>query len=278
MTARGQRGFTLIELVITMVLASIVVGFMSLMMVAPVDSYFLQTQRTELNDSANQAMRLLARDIHKALPRSVRAGSSGSVLALELLLTRQGLRYRDATAGTPMTELNIAAAEQNFNVFGSFTDVAFAPLPTPLGHRLVVGYTGGDYPTVDTITPATAIVRVQRTPDEDLVSISAPATFPNASLSKTVFVLEGPVKYLCNTTPGVNTLTRYEGYAIAPTLVIGAPAGVPASVVAQDVTSCTVNFVLGNAQHGDLVLLQLTIARNGETVNLMHEVQVEALP
>jgi hypothetical protein len=33
-----------------------------------------------------------------------------------------------------------------------------------------------------------------------------------------------------------------------------------------------------NAQHAELLVLQLVIARNGETVNVMHQVQVESMP
>jgi MSHA biogenesis protein MshO len=271
MIARPQRGFTLIELVVTLVIAAIVVGFMSMLMVAPVDAYLAQTQRTELNDSASEAMRLLTRDIHKALPRSVRYGSSGSLLAIELLRTEQALRYREATTpppGTPFTELNLGG-DQNFNVFGHF-------LSPPA--RLVVGYLGGNYPTVDTLTPATSAITVTPGSDEDAVLIAPAAIFLNDSPSRTLFVFDRPVKYLCNTTPGVNTLTRYESYAMTPALVIGPPAGVTPSVVARDVTSCSVAYVPDNAQHAELLVLQLVIARNGETVNVMHQVQVESMP
>ena len=275
MSARAQRGFTLIELVVTIVVSGIVVGFMSLLMVAPVDAYLAHSQRTELNDSANEAMRLLSLDVHKALPRSVRYGSIGAVSALELLRTRQPIRYRAASLpGTPATELDLGG-DQSFNVFGHFNGVS-APGGV-LPYRLSVGYAGGNYPTVDTFTPAAATINITTGADEDTVSISTPATFPLASPSKTLFVLDGPVKYLCNTNAGVNTLTRYELYAMTPALVIGAPGGVPAQVVARDVTSCTMNSVAGDATHDDLVLLQLTISRNGETVEVMHQVSVESL-
>lgn len=273
MSARGERGFTLIELVVTIVISGIVVGFMSLLMVAPVDAYLAHQQRTELNDSANEAMRLLSLDIRRALPRSVRYGSTGSVAALELLRTSQAIRYRSATPpSSPATELNLAA-DQDFNVFGHFNGVS--PPGGLLGRRLIMGYAGGNYPTIDTITPPAATINIATGSDEDAVHVSASVNFPIDSPSKTLFVLDGSVKYLCNTNAGVNTLTRYELYAMTPALVIGVPAGVPAQVVARDVTSCAFNSVAGDATHGDLVLVRLTISRNGETVQVMHQVSVE---
>jgi MSHA biogenesis protein MshO len=140
-----------------------------------------------------------------------------------------------------------------------------------------MGYAGGNYPTVSAITPAGATITITPGSDEDAVFVSSSANFPADSSTRTLFVLDGPVKYLCNTTAGVNTLTRYELYAMTPALVVAAPAGVPAQLVARDVTSCAITAVPGDATHSDLILLELTISRNGETLRVMHQVSVESL-
>ena len=277
MSARRQRGFTLIELVVTLVVASVVVGFMALFMVTPVDAYFAQARRAELNDSANSAMRVLSQDIRNALPESVRFGSSGPVVALEVLLTREAIRYRKAvaTGSTPNTQVDFGVPEANFNVLGAF---ASAPAAGVMPYRLAIGYTGGNYPTADTITPLGVTVNVARPPGgEDVVTLSAPVTFPPGAVDN-VFVLDGPVIYLCNTTPGVNTLTRYSNYPITPVLVVGPPPGAASSVIARDVTGCSVNYVPGTALRGGLAMIQLTVSRSGETLNVMQQVQVENMP
>ena len=278
MTASRQRGFTLIELVVTLVIAGVVVGFMALFMVTPVDAYFATARRAELNDSANSAMRVLSQDIRNALPESVRYGSAGALVAVEVLVTREAIRYRRAglPSSTPNTQVDFGIPESNFNVVGAFASM---PAAGVMPYQLVIGYTGGNYPTVGTITPVGTTVTIARPPGgEDTVTLSAPVTFPPPGAVDNLFVLEGPVTYICNITPGVNTLTRYSNYTFTPTLVVGVPPGATSNVVARDVTACSVNYVQGTAQRGGLVMLQLTVSRNGETLNVMHQVQVENRP
>jgi MSHA biogenesis protein MshO len=84
-TATRARGFTLIELVITIAVGSAVVAFMALFIVTPMSTYTAQTRRAMLVDAADSALRFIGRDLRAALPNSVRVSASGSVTALELL-------------------------------------------------------------------------------------------------------------------------------------------------------------------------------------------------
>ena len=124
---RRQRGFTLVEIVVALGISAIVVGFMAAFMVTPVDSYLAQQRRTELADSANNATRMLGNDVRSALPESVRFVRNGSVVALELLLTTDVVRYRETgSAGDSNRELDFAAADSRFSTLSAFT------LPIPL--------------------------------------------------------------------------------------------------------------------------------------------------
>jgi prepilin-type N-terminal cleavage/methylation domain-containing protein len=91
-----QHGMTLIELVITITVGSIVVGFMAMFITLPMNAYSAQTRRATLVDSADSALRFMARDIGAALPNSVRTGTSGTITSLELLASEDGARYRDS--------------------------------------------------------------------------------------------------------------------------------------------------------------------------------------
>jgi MSHA biogenesis protein MshO len=275
---RLERGFTLIELVVTLVVAGIVVGFMALFLVVPVHAHFAQVRRTELTDSADTAMRILSDDIRKALPRSVRYSSTGSGFALEMLETVDVARYRPS--GTPNQQLDFGTVEKNFDVLGPFSKIT-PPLDV---HYLVVGYAGGDYPTSGVITPATDVVSISRPvgTNEDAVSIGPSGAIFTATPNERVFLVDTPVAYLCDITAGITTLTRFSNYPIAPLLAAhDDPAELAAAeshVVARNVTGCTVSSVPGTPQRGELVLLQLTISGNGDVLQVMHEVSVENTP
>ena len=119
-----QHGFTLIELVITLVISTIVVSFVSLFITGPVRGFADQARRVRLVDAADAALERIGRDVRRALPNSVRVTSSAGVAALEVLSTVDGARYRAQPPGTADQILDFAAADGSLNVLGPFTQVA----------------------------------------------------------------------------------------------------------------------------------------------------------
>src|SRR5262245_28915815 len=104
---KRQRGFTLVEMVVAITVSAIVVGFMALFLVTPVQAYLAQERRVELKDSANNATRLFEDDVHRALPNSVRFVRNGSIVAVEMLNVAGVARYRAVgSAGNPDRELD----------------------------------------------------------------------------------------------------------------------------------------------------------------------------
>ena len=67
-----QRGFTLVELIMVIVLMGIIGGIMSVFMRGPIDAYFSGARRAALTDVADTTVRRIARDLHRALPNSIR--------------------------------------------------------------------------------------------------------------------------------------------------------------------------------------------------------------
>ena len=287
--ARAQRGFTLVELVVTLVLSAIVVSFMAMFMVTPVNAYLAQDRRTELADSANNATRLLNDDIRSALPESVRQIRNGSLLALELLQTTGVARFRAQQAPpTAAIELDFNVAETQFNTIGAFGvlvphGVAVNYAYLAVGHA-GVGVPGKDaYALSNVITPAGTAIQVTNTaPDEDTVLLNPAMTFTNSVNVRNVFFVSGPVTYLCD--EAAHTLTRFWGYSISPSITANDTAGklngagASSSLVARDVSSCALTYVAGTAQHGGLVTLRLVFSRDGENVIALHQVQVENVP
>jgi MSHA biogenesis protein MshO len=284
-----QRGFTLVELVITIVVAGIVVAFMALFIMIPVRAYTAQTRRAQLVDDADSALRFMGRDIRGSLPNSVRITTSGTVTALELLATVDAARYAD---GGPLTNpalvLDFTAADTAFATTVPFTQLTL-PWSSASSYLVIynVGVPGANaYEGVNVITQAGAITVAAgtgATANQNLVTFP-PFQFKYGSPNKRVYLVSGPVSYLCDT--GAGTLTRYSGYSISSTQATSAAAltaaGATAALVSADVgsasTACTFTYAVPTAQRNALVTLQLQLTQGGESVQLLYEVQPANAP
>ncbi|MGI9248619.1 MAG: type II secretion system protein [Woeseiaceae bacterium] len=283
----STRGFTLIELVITIALSAIVVSFMAIFISGPVESYTDQTRRAELVDLAENSLRRIARDIRRALPNSVRLSLSGGAVALELLNTVDGARYRERPPpGNPSQRLQFSAADDAFNSIGKFRNIT---LPFSSNNHFLsiynVGVPGADaYELANVITPpGTRIdIAADAIPGEDNVRISPAFRFAFASPGQRIFLVDGPVTYLCDT--GLGTLTRYSGYAITSNQADRdsdaelLAAGANSTLVANRVSNCSMAYAPGTAQRAGLVSIALAVTDTGETVSLLHQVHVDNVP
>jgi MSHA biogenesis protein MshO len=285
---RFTRGFTLIELVITIAVGSVVVAFMALFIVTPMSTYTAQTRRAALVDAADTSLRFIGRDLRAALPNSVRVNASGSVTALELLATADGARYQDSgPLSNPALALDLTAPDGAFATTVPFTQL---PLPLPWTSNAYylsiynVGVPGADaYETASkVITQAgtTITISAGATANQNLVTLSSPFKFAFGSPGQRVYLVSGPVSYLCDTAAA--TLTRYSGYSIASAQPASpaarTPPDAPAALVASNVAGC--QFVLSalTAHRNALATLTLQIAQSGESVQLLHQVEVVNAP
>lgn len=284
---RRSHGFTLVELVITIVLSTIVVSFMAMFISGPVASYTDQSRRSELVDLAENSLRRIARDIRRALPNSVRLSPSGGGAALELLNTVDGARYRDRPPpGNPSKRLQFSTADDAFNSVGSFRNIA-KPFSSNNHYLSIynVGVPGADaYNLTDVITPPGTQIDIvaDATPGEDNVQLSPPFRFAFASPGQRMFLVDGPVTYLCD--DGAGTLIRYSGYAIAAdqadrdTDAELLAAGASTTLIANRISDCDIAYAPGTAQRAGLVSIAITVADSGERVSLLHQVHVDNVP
>jgi MSHA biogenesis protein MshO len=270
-------------MVVTIAVGAVVVAFMAMFIVMPMNAYTAQTRRAGLVDASDSALRFMARDIRSALPNSVRVASSGTVTALEVLATADGARYQD---NGPVS--NPALALDFTTTSGAFaTTVPFTQLTLPFSSNAYflsiynVGVPGANaYQMTNVITPAgtTITVSAGATSNQNLVTLNPPFQFAYGSPEKRVYLVSGPVSYLCDTSAG--TLTRYSGYPIASTQPTSAAAlsGAASALVAANVASCSFAYSAGTAQRNALATLSLQIAQSGESVQLLNEVQVVNAP
>jgi MSHA biogenesis protein MshO len=284
MSRRCSRtaGFTLVELVVALVLAAIVASFVVLFLDAPVQSYFAQTRRSDLVDSANRIADAVTADVRTALPNSIRYKPSGSTKALELLATDGVARYY-ATLDKPATmgqELAVGSALPSFATLDSFSTrtlpyqepyVAVGNLGAPSTYDAYNSASG-------VMTPATVRINVSANPvappapGENLVSpTSGTMTFANAPAPHNAYLVSGPVSYVCD--PAAGTFRRYSSYAV--TAIQAVPPAGPSALIAHDVSACTVAFGIANPQYGQLAILTVTLSSGGESLQLFLEIPTE---
>lgn len=277
----------MIELVITIVLSTIVVSFMAMFIAGPVASYDDQSRRAALVDLAENSLRRMARDVRRALPNSIRVSASGSIVALELLGTVDGARYRSRPPpGDPAKRLQFATPDNAFNSVGGFRNIA---LPFSSNSHFLsiynVGIPGADaYELANVITPPGTQIDIANDglPGEDNVRLSPAFRFGFESPAKRIFLVDGPVTYLCDS--GSGTLARYAGYSIASDQTDRdsdgelLSAGASATLVANRVSACDMAYAPGTAQRAGLISIALAVADAGETVSLLHQIHVDNVP
>ena len=278
-TLKRQRGFTLVELVMVIVIMGVIGGMVSVFMKSPIDAYFASARRAALTDTADTTVRRIARDIQKALPNSIRTPNSQCI---EFIPTKTGGRYRaeELVVGDG-TSLNFNALDTRFNMLGG--NSTFAGNPLPADQRIAVGdviavynlgITGADAYQQDNTSKVVAPAPSESgSPVETSITIAS-KLFPLASGSNRFHVIpaeEKVVAYVCNLTTG--TLHRSVN---STDFSSSCPATGP--ILARNVSFCNFDYSGSDLQRNALIRMVLQFTDSAETVSLQHEVHVSNAP
>jgi MSHA biogenesis protein MshO len=274
----SQRGFTLIELIVSIVVATIVMGFSAMFIGAPVQTYIAQTRRATLNDSADAITRNIAWDVRSALPNSTRAVSNGTFFALEMMSTTNVLRYRAEGEGPGVdSELKPTTADSKFATLGQ--------VAAPFNFYAVVNQAtlpDSVYGLVGVMAPGPGTLVYTAATDETSITLAAPFNYANSSPSLSVFLVSGPVSFICDGNAG--TLYRYSGYnpdasqanRDSDAELMG--AGATRALIATDVTACQASRTSATKWRGDLVTLRIMLSNSGDNLPVLYVAQVGRRP
>lgn len=292
----ADRGFTLIEMVMVMVITGLIAAVVAKFITLPVQGYFDSAARAELTDVADTALRRITRDLRLALPNSVRVTNAGGTVYLEFLLTKTGARYLgdDESPNTGTNPLSFTNnATLNFDVVGN------GLMPTGIqtivpGDSIVVYNLGPGQDPADAYNCVGAPVVCNRATVGAVAAntitlltnpfANQPAAQQMRSPGHHFHVVNTPVTYAC--TPGATgTLRRYWNYAIQttqPANVSASPlSGATTALLASGVTACNFDYINLPNLHSALVGLQLSLEHvnaNSGTVTLNHQVHVDNTP
>ncbi|HJV83171.1 prepilin-type N-terminal cleavage/methylation domain-containing protein [Noviherbaspirillum sp.] len=268
---KPHQGFTLLEAIIVIAITGIIAAVVAVFIVKPVQGYVDSARRAEMTDTADTALRRISRDLHLALPNSVRVSPDN--LALEFLSTRTGGRYR---VGGPGDALNFNnASDTSFEIFGP--SIPFQATSPENQNEIVIynlGITGADAYAGNTAATHNRRPYNGATGSVSTVVITSSNPFPFDSPAHRFQVVDTPVSYICDLSAG--TLTRYWGYVISSTQSVP-PSTTYHALLAKKVSACAFIYTPLTERNG-LVTMRLSIAQSGETITLYHEVHVNNVP
>lgn len=290
MRGAAQRGFSLIELIVVIVLLGLLAVGGGLLILRPIEAYDDQVRRQQLVDQGEMALRQIARDIRRALPNSIRIAPFGAGFAVEMVNTVDGARYRDEIGGVdyvnPTDVLDFISADQEFNFLGRLGNVTPAQITNM---RIVIYNTSppniyaeavdlSDFEGIITrgdMTIALTTPNPGPDDDEDHIVLSAPFRFTQQSPGQRAFIVDGPISYICD--PATSRIRRYSGYAYSaaqPT----PPVGGTNAVLVTRLSGCNMTYTAGTSQRGGILSVEITIDDSGEAINLLHQIHVVNVP
>ena len=276
----SPRGFTLIELIVVMLLIGIVGAGATVFITGPVAGYVDSNRRAQVADTADVAIRRLARDLRSALPNSVRVG--GGNRYLEYIPTSGGGRYQ-ADGGVTFPDI------LNFNIDDPSFDYTGLSLANKTG--FVVVYNNGirepSCPSMDAYQGCNrGEISTTTLPTSSRITLSGIGKkFPFASPANRFHIVPatGPVTLACEGVGnvggnGTGTLRIYSNYATgAGDWGSAAPAAAPggtSSLLAENISACDFVFSPGDG----FVILRIALTRQNETVILHNQAHVDNVP
>jgi len=294
----SNAGFTLVELVVTIVIIGILASMGGMFISRPIEGYVDLKRRAELVDQAEMALRRMQRDIRAALPNSIRIFDGGN--GIEMLHVVDGGRYRhkvDPAQNPPDKQdnvLNFNQADDKFEALGGLMPATKRDYAPDNCYCVIYNLNNSDYldpnPNIanayalntsfdkKNIVGIDSIVRTDSngdgSNDATQVILENSIKFPYSSPYQRFFIVDEAISYKIEG----NKLKRYSGYTFDNNP--GPDSNGTESLVAKFIDADTSYFEYNSAtsNRSGLVTMRMALEDNDESISLLNQVHVDNAP
>ena len=280
---RGQRGFTLVELVIVIVVVGVIEAIFAMQLGPTVRGYVAVGRRAALTDQADTALRRIVTEVRAAVPNSLRLANPQ---CLELVPTIDGGRFR---TGPDVDPTHTGEAALDYDTPATEFDV-MTPFTTPpvAGDLVVIGNVNpGDVYNRSNVSTITEVINHPaaepwRGPHRLQVT---PTRIPFGYEEGRFVVVPGAaqaVSYVCTNAGLAGGRGQGQLFRVTRDIAAVQSCDVPANspLLASNVANCEFIYTpnQGATQQSGFVQLQLTLANGGESVPLTLGAHVSNVP
>lgn len=264
-----QTGFTLMEMIISLVVLGLLSVVMLPLLSMPATAYLEAQRRLELQSQLDLVRSKMGDDLRYALPGSLRWKCVGTVCYLEYLEVRAVGTYRAGAGGTAYcpaacggNALDATCANENcMTTLGPLNlSVAGVNPVANTDYVAVLGIGAAPY----TLAPSGAMSRltawVNRPNDVGLKFNNNKFPDPDPASSHRVYIVSQPVTYACDAGSGL--LTKYWGYGVWPVQQTAFGAG--SARVADAVSYCRMDVKTQGLRQTVSIRLALSRASAGQ--------------
>ena len=269
-----QRGFTLVELVVTIVLMGILgAGTVSFLMTST-ESYVDTSVRNQLGGLGRLTITKLERVIRTAVPNSLRVTSvgAGGDQCLEYLPLAAATSYLDVSFISASNTITMVPFDTGLNLSGTKYVVIF---PMSAG-TLYSASSPGPLATTDYSTSSTAN-------SIETLTLTTSHQFSSGSVTPRLYLSDAPVSFCLSS----GKLYRYKNYGLkasqcTPATANFLPSAPPdRALIADQIDNSsytTFNYTAGTLQSFSLLQFDFNFKQGSEALLMRHEIQVRNAP
>lgn len=284
MASIKNKGFTLVELIIVIVLLGIVSITIGSLYSYSISSYMTLLDSISIVDDADAVQRRFFRDIRKSLPNSVRIKTLGTKTFLEFIPVRTSGKYKSLANSTASANacaaddsaevdndiLSVGKADTCLKTIGTLIDTSTVSASDYLviyntggGDSNTDAYVGGNRTTLSSATDLTNETKL----------VFSSKTFSYGGTGDRFFVVMQPVTYECDTS--THTLKRYTNYGFNSVQATSYTGG---SILSKNMNSCVWTYSnLLNTQKG-LVTFKLGLTSGSRSAMLVNSASIGNAP